>query len=219
MPDTAILATVADVLASIETDAPDSVIQRKLDAAEADVRAYLSEAQGKTVPTDLLAEPYSIVPGDSDQTIMFASSIRTYRTLRLEGSIPSGGEAKTWTLDTGALRTDGAGTARIEPAPDGQAIPAGAFVITVDSSGKTLTIDATSTQVAVVITRLLGLSSSYSPQYIVDAVLDLVRLSLEYDLVQSERVDQYSEVKRDYDDERYKVLRRLLFRGGESIVA
>ena len=211
------IATVADVLEAVETDLPDEVIARLLATAEEDVRDYCTTAQRNTLPVVVTDVAFVILPGVPDQVWTLPSAVGVYPIVRFEGTV--GANDDPFTADTTYLTTAGAGTGTVTPVTAAGLIFAGAFVVTADSDRMELTIDATLATEPVTITRLLGICTVEPPTVMVSAVIDLVKLALEYDIVQAERIGQASETKKDYHNERFKVLKRLVYASKGSLVA
>ena len=212
----ATIATIADVLEVIETDLSDQALQRLLDTAEQDVRDYSTKTQRATLPVIVWDTDYVLQLGQADGTIT-VPSLGSYPYVRFEGTV--GADADSFVADTSQLRTAGSGTDTIIPVTDGGAVMASAFVVTANTERTELTIDASGTTEPVTITRILGICTVEPPIGMRSAVIDLVKLAVEYDILQSERVGQFSEVKKDYHNERYKVLKRLVFASKGSLVA
>lgn len=115
MATLATLATVAEVLAEVETDLPDAVIQRYLDAAEDDVRDYLTSTEVKTLPVEVWTGKYTPTLGVSDGTLTLPASILGYPWVRFEGTVVVDGKVRPFSADTDDLDEDG-GSDRITPA-------------------------------------------------------------------------------------------------------
>ena len=213
----ATIATVADVLEAVETDFPDNVIERLLETAEEDIREYSTSRQRNTLPVVVTDVDFVILPGVPDQVWTLPSAVGAYPIVRFEGTV--GANADPFTADTTYLTTAGAGTGTITPVTAAGPVAGGAFVVTADADRMELTIDATLATEPVTITRLVGLCTVEPPTVMVSAVIDLVKLALEYDIVRAERTGQFSETKNDYHDERFKVLKRLVYASKGSLVA
>lgn len=216
----ATLLTVADVLELVETDLPDSVLQRYLDTAEEDVRDYVTSDERKTLPVEVWTGSYSPTLGDADGSLTLPAAINGYPVVRFEGTVAHDGATPKYTVDTKELEEDESGSDTLTPvtANDGE-VTAGAFEVSIDSTGKILTVDTTDTTAAITITRVMGLQQSTHPVKFVQAVLDLVQLAVIRRGVESERVGQYSISPADYHKERGKVLTRLVFASGESLAS
>ena len=213
----ATITTVADVLEAVETDLPDLVISRLLETAEEDVRDYCTTAQRNALPVVITDVDFVILPGVPDQVWTLPSAVGVYPIVRFEGTV--GANADPFTAGTTYLTTAGAGTGTITPVTAAGPVAGGAFVVTADVDRMELTIDATLATEPVTITRLLGICTVQPPAVMVSAVIDLVKLALEYDILQSERIGQASETKNDYHDERFKVLKRIVYASKGSLVA
>lgn len=211
------IVTVAEVLDAVETDLPDQVLEQLIETAEDDVREYSTRAQRNTLPVVITVDDFVITPGDSDQVWTLPLSVGAYPIVRFEGIV--GANAHTFVADTTYLTTAGTGVVTIIPVTSSGPVPGGAFNVTADADRMELTIDASATTEPVTITRLLGLCTTQPPTIMVSAVLDLVKLAIDYDIVSSERTGQHSEIKKDYHNERFKVLKRLVYASGRSLVA
>ena len=210
------LTTVQDIRDAVETDLPDSVLQRLIDTAETDVRGYMSADQLMTLPTVLLDGALVITPGDTLTLATPSGSLGNYSILRFEGT--AAGES--WTLDTRAFVASGAAvTSTITPASSTGPIVGAEFELTGNDYRTEFMFDGTATTVEVTVARVIGFQTVEPPIEVVSVIIDLVKLAVDYDLVSTERVGQYSETKKDYSNERYKVLKRVLFASGESLVA
>ena len=110
-------------------------------------------------------------------------------------------------------------TARKKELVEDAPVSAGTFGVSLDDTGKTLTLDTTQTRSAITLTRILGMQSGPHPVKFVQAVLDLVQLEVIRRGVENERVGQYSISPADYHKERGKVLTRLAYASGESLVS
>ena len=209
------LTTVASVFDEIETDLPDATLQRMVDTAEVEVRAFASKGERATLPVIVWAGIYEAATGVADGTLTLPSSIRDYPLARLEGDITpaGGGELVPFELDTTALETNGTGTATFT------LTDSGTFDVTVSDDGLTLTIDTTSATSAFTICRVLGLQSALPPVVYVSAVHDLVKLAAQYEGPEAERVGTYAVTFADYHKERNKVLERLAFAGTGPLLA
>ena len=208
----ATILTVAEVLAAVETDLPDEVIAQLIETAEDDVRDYLSSKQLARLPIILRDEDYVVVLGMMDEELA-VPALGALPIVRFEGTVSL--TADFWTQDTRNFLTAGTGVETITP----NALPAATFVIASNDERTLLTFDATLTTEPVTITRILGLCTLLPPTQMVSAAIDLVKLALEYDILSGERTGQYSETKKDYHSERYKVLKRLVFASKASLVA
>jgi len=109
----------------------------------------------------------------------------------------------------------------VPPTPvvaDDVEVEGGAFDVSVDSTGKVLTIDTSDTTSAITFTRVLGLSQKTAPAYIVQAVMDLVQLAARQRGIETERVGQYNVTLKDPTQERSKILGQLVYRSDKSLV-
>ena len=211
------IISLAEVLNAIETDESEAVIALYLDAAEEDVRAYLSAKQLKQLPVIAWRGNRALILGMANQELELVCPINEFPVVRFEGKVTVSGEAVDYTADTEDLNDDG-DTATLTPLTASGSISDGAYVVETDADGVDLTIDATSTTAAVTITRVLGLQNtlSASARYTA-AILDLVKLSVLYSGLRTERVGQYSASRNDYQTERMNVLSRLVLAGGASL--
>ena len=226
----ATLATIADVLASIETDLPDSVLGRMLDSAEEDVRAYVSATERAALPVVIWTGRYTPALNSDTGKLTVPNSIRVCPITRFEGTVTVDGSPVSFMADTEALaepldpddpNPPANLTATLTPVTvDGDEVAAGAFGVTVEvANGKVLTFDTTATTAAITLTRILALTTSVVPAKYQSATLDLVALAVLRRGISSERVGQYSMVLADYHQQRAAVLQRLLFASGSSLVA
>ena len=215
----ATMATVAEVLEAIETDLPDRVLQRYLDGAEDDVRQYLTLTERCKLPATVWQGQFPLILGAED-VLTVPSSVRGFPYVRFEGIVTVGGSAQSFTADTPLLETDAAGTGTVTPiAADGTVVTAGAFVVSVDEDGTSLTFDATATSAPLFVQRILGLQSTSHPALVVNAVMDLVQLNVVYRGLRNERVGQYGAGFLDFHEQRGRVLERLVYASNESLVA
>lgn len=214
----ATLATVAEVLEVVETDFPDAVLQRYIDAAEEDVRDYLTSDERKTLPALVWTGKYTPALAADDGSLTLPASIRGYPLVRFEGTVAHDGGTPAYSVDTDELEKDESGEDTLTPATtEGESVAAGAYAVSIDSTGKILTVDTTGTTAAVTITRVLGLQQAVHPVKMVQAVIDLVQLAVRQRGVESERVGQYDVTLNDYHRERNKVLERLVFASDKSL--
>ena len=207
------LTTVAAVLEQVETDLPDTALQRLLETAEVDVRSYASKVERASLPAVVWDIGYDAAIGVSDGSLTLPTSIRGYPIARFEGRItPASGDPVSFELDTPDLETDESGTATLA------LTDAGTFDVTVSEDGLTLTIDTTSATKTFTLDRLLGLQTGSPPPPYVSAVIDLVKLGAQYEGPESERTGSYTVTFADYHRERNRVLERLMFSGNGSIL-
>lgn len=212
------IATVADVLAALETDLPDSVLQRYLDTAEDDIRAYLPATNRTALPVVVWTGKYTPILGEADGSLTLPSSIRGYPLVRFEGTVAQASETPSYAVDTDQLQTAESGTATITPVVDDVAVAAGAYDVAIDDTGLILTVDTSATTAAVTITRILGLQTAAPPARYLDAVLSLVEISTRPRGIASKRVGQYGTTFMDPETARFKVLGRLVYASDESIL-
>ena len=213
----ATFATIADVFKALETDLPDSVLQRHLDTAEDEVRQYLTEKQRATLPVVLWDGRYVPALGESDGRLTLHESALSYPWVRLEGTVAEDGEMPAFSADTDKLEAPGGTSSLVPTTADGAIVETASFNVAVDETGKAFTINTTDTATAVVFTRVLGLQQPTHPARIVSAVIDLVELAVQCRGIRAKRVGQYSITLADYDAERAKVLGRLVYASGESL--
>lgn len=212
----ATIATLAEVLEAVETDLPDGVLQRYINDAEAAVRKQLTVKERATLPVIVWAKRYSPALGSSAD-LTLPSSILAYPWVRFEGTVEYDSGTPLFTADTEELDEDGGSDTITPVTADGIFITDGAVVATIDSTGKELTLDATATTAALTFTRILGLQEQEHPVDYVSAVLDLVELAVLNRGFDTERVGQYSVQMRDYQTEKWAILRRVVFSGSESV--
>ena len=213
----ATLATVAEVLELVETDLPDSVIQLLLDAAEEDARIALGSEGGKTLPTVLWQGVFAPTLG-AVTGLTILESVSGYAYTRIEGTVEYNGQREVFTSDTEEFLSGQSLTTIITPiTEDGVSVQDGEFTLTVDTSGKVFTFDLTTTMAAIRITRILGLRTFSQSSSVKTAVLDLVRISVDYRGLQQERTGEHGQTWRDYHSERSKILTRVLFNGVDSL--
>ncbi len=212
----ATLATVAEVLEQVETDLPDAVIQRYLDAAEADLRDYVSSDELKTFPVSIWSGRFMPTLGEADNDLRLLASPRGYPITRITGTVGDAG----FHADTEELQTDESGLDLIVPVTTaGVRTPTGTFSVEISENGEVLTFDATHATAALTITNVDGLQQAVHPPKMVQAVMDLVQLALRQRGVKSERVGQYDVTLADYHEERNKVLSRLVYASDKSLVS
>ena len=215
----ATLATIADVLDSVETDLSDRTLQRLIDSAEEDVREYLTSTQRSCLPIIVWTGRYTPALGVPDGSLTLASPILGYPIVRFEGTVVESGAAVPYAADTVALDQDGGTDTLMPVTADGMDVPDGAFVVTIDSTGLILTVDTTLTTAAVTVNRVLGLQTAIPPSKIITAVLDLVKVAVIYRGITTEEVGQYEVTQADYHSERGKILRRLIYASDASLAA
>jgi len=116
----ATIATVAEVLEIVETDLSDAVIQRYLNAAEEDVREYLTSGQLKTIPTVLWEGSYTPTLGEDDGQIKLTSSVKSHEIARFEGTVAYNSRRPTFSADTRELEEDESGEDTVTPVTTGQ---------------------------------------------------------------------------------------------------
>ena len=215
----ATFATIEDVLESVETDLSDAVLQRMLDGAEHDVRAYLDAADIALLPVVVWFGSLDIAPGVI-ATLGLDSGVRDYPIVRFEGTVAQSGETPAFGADARFLETSETGTGDLVPLlADGTPVTTATMTVTVDAADENLTFDTLGTAPVLVITRVLGLHTVETPAMLVQAVLDLVDLATRYRGIETERTGQYTVTLQDYHTERGKVLQRLIFSGSGSLVA
>ena len=206
------------MLEAVETDLPDNVLQRLLDTAEEDVHRVSSRTERECLPLVVWTGSYTPTLGQPDGSLALPISILGFPIVRFEGTVEVGADNPTYQDDTEALDVDG-GTDTITPVtPDDTGVTAGAYVLTIDSTGQALTVDTTLTTAAVTITRILGLQTAVPPFNAVSAVIDLVKVGVIYRGLVNEQTGQYSVVFSGYHAERAKILGRLIFASSESLV-
>lgn len=212
----ATIATVEGIRDSIETDVADSVLQRLIDSEELSIREQLTTTHRAQLPVIIWTGRYTPTLGSSAD-LMLASSILAANWVRIEGTVSYNSDTPDFTADTMALDTDGGSDTMTPLLADGTSVPAGVFTVTIDDTGKELTFDATATTAAIVITRILSLTTQEPSPQLVSALIELVELSLRNRSLQSERVGQYAVTFRDFQTEKWAVLRRLVLSSDESI--
>ena len=213
----ATLATVAEVLEFVETDLPNAVIQRFLDAAEEDARVALGSEGGKTLPTVLWQGVFAPALAMST-ALTILESVSGYAYTRIEGTVEYNSERQVFTADTQEFLSGQSLTTTITPiTEDGVSVSDGEFTLTVDTSGKVFTFDLTTTTAAIRITRILGLRTISQSASFKVAVLDLVRISLDYRGLEEEQTGEYEATWRNYHAERSQILLRVLFNGVDSL--
>ena len=83
----ATLATVTEVLEFVETDLPDSILQRILDTAEADVLDYVSVADRVDLAVEFWSGEYTPALGTDDGILHLPAPICYYPLVRFEGTV------------------------------------------------------------------------------------------------------------------------------------
>ena len=211
------IATVAEVLDAVETDFPDSVLQRMLDAAEEDVRDHLTSTEQAKLPVVIWTGRYRPALNAADGSLTIPTSILACPIVRFEGTVAHNGATPAYTADTEELDEDGGSDTLTPILADDTEVAAGAYTVTIDDTGKVLTVDTTGTTAAVTITRILGLQQANPPARWVSATIDLVELAVRYRGVKMERVGQYDVTLADYHQERGRVLGRLVYASDKSL--
>ena len=133
MPAT--IATLAEILESVETDLPDGVLRRYLNEAEVAVRTQLTTRELATLPVVVWTGRYTpALGGFCRPDVALLDSRVPLGEIRGDGCLELGDSACSL-RNTDALDTDG-GSGTIKPmTADGTFVTTGAVVVTIDQHG------------------------------------------------------------------------------------
>ena len=209
------LATLADVLAAVETDLPDEVLEVLIDTAESEILTFLPDDDLACFPSVLWSGYHDVTETEADD-LEVDPSVHDYATTRIEGIVTTASGPQAFVID--AELRDGLNEVAVTPRTSlGTLIENAAFTITISADGETLGFDRITG--TFVLTRILGILAPERVAVFRKAVYDLVRLSALYRGYDRERIGQYEAYPSDFHAERGKVLGRLIYGGGVSLVS
>ena len=211
------LVPMSVLLAAVETDLPEQILADILAGSEEDVTRYLPKAQRPTFPVPNQGPlPVQVPTGQGSFAITFSVTVRGQPTLRFEGTLEDG---EPFYADI-VIPMDGTTYATATPVTRVGPQPQDRFRVLVSDDGLTVTLDTQTPGTADVLQ--LATLTSFTAGFTASAfrvIIDLVKLELNNDGLQTERVGDYAETRLNPSRHRASLLSRLLYSSGESLVA
>ena len=213
----ATLVPMSILLGAVETDLPEAILVGILTASEEDVTKYLQKADRPESPVANQGPlPIDVPTGQAGFILTFSVTVRGQPTLRLEGTLENGEPFYV------VVTIPADGTTWVDAVPITRAGPQAAsrFRVQVSDDGLTVTIDTNtySTEGVLHLTTLTSFTADFTAAA-QRVVIDLVKLELNNDGLQTERVGDYSETRLAPSVHRASLLSRLLYSSGASLVA
>lgn len=211
------LIPLGALLDAVETDESNRSLLRRLEADELEVLSVLPKAERVAAPADsTLLIPVVIPPGESGRAVVVLNSMRVQSKLRLEGTLGSD-ETPFWA--SVEIPDDETDEVTVTPVTALGYRSDYSFGVMVSMNGLTLTINTQTPMTAGDLT-LESVASFTAPlsARLEQAVIDLVKVGLEYEGLTSERSGDYTRHVQEYHKERSRILSRVLLSGSTSIL-
>ena len=209
--------SVSEVLAAIETDLPDTVLENLIAAGEHDVIRVMPSKERPNAPVATQGlGPTPIPAGTPNNILTFTVSVRNNDNLRIDGVLADG---ETFTAIV-PIPADDTTTVVVIPITAMGPQVADSFGVRVSLDGLTVTIDTQTpgTSQAMTFQTFTSFDAGLSG-YLKEAVIELVKIRMAQDGLSSRGTGDYRETRSDLKAQRGSILTGIIFTGSASVVA